>query len=62
MRPSLPRWVYLPAAVGALFVVVPLFAMAFKVDWSHLGTLVGSPSARAALLLSLRTAAASTLP
>lgn len=60
MRPSLPRWVYLPAAVGALFVVVPLFAMAFKVDWSHLGTLVES-SARAALLLSLRTAAASTL-
>ena len=58
---SLPRWVYLPAAVGVAFVVLPLVAMAVKVDWSQLGTLVGSPAARAALLLSLRTAAASTL-
>ena len=60
-RVSLPRWVYLPAAVGVAFVVLPLVAMAVKVDWSQLGTLVGSPAARAALLLSLRTAAASTL-
>lgn len=65
MRPRraqvpLPRWVYLPAAVGAVFVVLPLLAMTLKVDWPRLGTLVGSPSARAALLLSLRTAAAST--
>ena len=58
---SLPRGVYLPAAVGAAFVALPLVAMAVKVDWSHLGTLVGGPAARAALLLSLRTAAASTL-
>ncbi len=58
---SLPRWVYPPAALGVLFVVVPLLAMASKVDWIHLGALVSSPSARAALLLSLRTAFASTL-
>lgn len=66
MRPtrtgvSLPRWVYPPAAAGVLFVVVPLLAMALRVDWSNLGTLVGSPSARAALLLSVKTATASTL-
>lgn len=61
MRPSLPRWVYLPAAVGVLFIVVPLLAMACKVDWSHLGALLGSTSAQAALWLSIRTAAASTL-
>ncbi len=58
---SLPRWVYPPAAVGLLFVVVPLVAMALKVDWPHLGALISTPSARAALLLSLKTATASTL-
>ena len=58
---SLPRWVYPPAALGVLFVVVPLLAMALKVDWPNLGGLIGSPEARAALLLSLKTASASTL-
>lgn len=58
---SLPRWVYLPAAVGALFVVVPLLAIALKVDWPRFGSLVTSPSSVAALLLSLRTATASTV-
>ena len=59
--PGLPRWVYLPAAVGVMFVVVPLIAMALKVDWARFGPLVTSPASRAALLLSLRTATASTL-
>lgn len=58
---SLPRWVYLPAAAGAIFVVLPLLAIAFKVDWSRFGALITSPASRAALLLSLRTATASTL-
>ncbi len=58
---SLPRWVYLPAAAGAIFVVLPLLAIALKVDWSRFGALITSPAARAALLLSLRTATASTL-
>lgn len=57
----LPRWVYLPAGLGAVFVALPLLALAVKVDWPRFGALVGSPSAMAALLLSLRTAAASTL-
>ncbi len=64
MRPSaaaLPRWVYLPACAGALFVVLPLGAMAFRVDWTRFGALVGSPPSRMALLLSLRTATVSTL-
>ena len=56
----LPRWVYLPAAVGAVYVVLPLVAMAAKVDWPHFFSLVGSDSSMTALLLSLRTAAAST--
>jgi molybdate transport system permease protein len=57
---GLPRWVYGPAAVGALFVVVPLFAVAVKVDWPNFWTLISSPSSVTALLLSLKTAAAST--
>ncbi|WP_310766538.1 ABC transporter permease [Mycobacterium sp. Z3061] len=63
MRPPshLPRWVYLPAAVGALFVGLPLLAVAIKVDWPHFWSLISSESATTALLLSLRTAAASTL-
>lgn len=57
---ALPRWIYLPAAAGAVFVVVPLLAIALKVDWSRFGSLVSSPASVSALLLSLRTAAAST--
>ncbi|AQT80095.1 molybdenum ABC transporter permease subunit [Mycolicibacterium litorale] len=59
-QPPLPRWVYLPAALGAVFVVLPLVAMAVKVDWTHFWSLITSTAAQAALLLSLRTAAAST--
>jgi molybdate transport system permease protein len=58
---DLPRWAFLPAAVGALLVVLPLVAMGTRVDWSGYWSLVSSESARVALLLSLRTAAASTL-
>lgn len=58
---SLPRWLYLPAAAGAIFVVLPLVAIAIKVDWPRFGSLITSPASRAALMLSLRTATASTL-
>jgi molybdate transport system permease protein len=57
---GLPRWVYLPAAVGALFVVVPLIAVAARVDWPHFWSLITSESSTTALMLSLKTAAAST--
>ncbi|WP_205872995.1 ABC transporter permease [Mycobacterium camsae] len=57
----LPRWVYLPAAIGTLFVGIPLLAVGLKVDWPRFWTLITSASSTTALLLSLRTAAASTL-
>ncbi|AKK30617.1 molybdenum ABC transporter permease [Mycobacterium sp. EPa45] len=60
-QPPLPRWVYVPAALGAAFVVLPLAAMAVKVDWTHFWSLISSAPSQAALLLSLRTAAASTV-
>lgn len=58
---SLPRWVYLPAAAAVLIVVLPLLAMAAKVDWRRFGSLITSPAAQSALLLSIRTAGISTL-
>ncbi len=60
-RPAgLPRWVYVPAAIGALFVVLPLVTISVRVDWAHFWSLIASPSAMTALLLSLKTATAST--
>ncbi|WP_193048113.1 ABC transporter permease [Mycolicibacterium baixiangningiae] len=58
---ALPRWIYVPAAVGALFVALPLVAVAAKVNWPQFTTLVTSESSVAALVLSLQTAAASTV-
>ncbi|MFV2145008.1 ABC transporter permease [Isoptericola sp. G70] len=58
---GLPRWAFLPAAVGGLFVVLPLIALGTRVDLTGYWGLVTSESARAALVLSLRTAAVSTL-
>jgi molybdate transport system permease protein len=59
-QPGLPRWLYIPALAGVAFVSVPLLAIAVKVDWPHFGSLISSDVSRTALLLSLRTAAAST--
>jgi molybdate transport system permease protein len=58
---GLPRWVYLPAAVGALFVVVPLVGILLEIDWAHFIPLITSESSRTALILSLKTSAASTV-
>jgi len=58
---AVPTWIYLPAAVGTLFVIAPLIAMLFAVDWAHFIPLITSESSRAALILSLKTATASTL-
>lgn len=58
---GLPAWIYVPAAIGALFVIVPLVAILLKIDWAHFIPLVTSESSRAALLLSLKTATASTV-
>ncbi|MEH3132650.1 MAG: ABC transporter permease [Mycolicibacterium neoaurum] len=58
---GLPAWIYLPAAAGALFVITPLIAILSRIDWPHFIPLITSESSRAALLLSLKTASASTL-
>lgn len=58
---GLPVWIYLPALVGALFVILPLIAVLARIDWSNFVPLITSESSRAALLLSLKTASASTV-
>lgn len=58
---GLPRWVYAPAALGAVFVLLPLVAMIAKVDWARFPALVTSDASRDALALSLRTSSASTV-
>ncbi|KRF26599.1 ABC transporter permease [Phycicoccus sp. Soil803] len=60
-RLGLPAWVFVPAAVGATFVVLPLVAMLTRVEWGSFGSLITSESSRAALALSLRTSLASTV-
>jgi molybdate transport system permease protein len=60
-RLGLPVWVFLPAGVGTLFVVLPLVAMLTRIEWRRFGTLISSESSLAALELSLRTAATSTV-
>ncbi|MCW2810847.1 MAG: modB [Friedmanniella sp.] len=60
-RSALPRWVLVPAALGCLFLLLPLLAMGSRVPWPRFPALVTSDSSRAALLLSLQTSLASTV-
>jgi molybdate transport system permease protein len=58
---SVPRWTYLPALAGTVFVLLPLAAIVARVNWGEYLTLISSEASRDALWLSLRTSAASTL-
>ncbi|MEP6814890.1 MAG: ABC transporter permease [Marmoricola sp.] len=58
---GLPGWVFIPAVAGSTFVVLPLVAIITRVQWSHFFALITSQSSLAALVLSLRTSATSTL-
>lgn len=58
---QIPSWVWLPAVGGALFISLPLGAMALAVNWRDFGKLITSESSTAALRLSLQTAAISTV-
>ncbi|MEO7589104.1 MAG: ABC transporter permease [Arachnia sp.] len=56
-----PGWAIAPAVLGVLLVLVPVASMAARVDWPGLPALLTSESSVTALLLSLRTALASTV-
>ena len=57
---GLPKWVYVPAALGGLFVALPLAALVLRADWGNFAELITSESSLDALWLSLRTSLAST--
>ena len=40
-----PAWLMVPALLGVSFVVLPLVAMAIRIDWVHFGALISSPAA-----------------
>lgn len=52
---------FVPAAITAVFILLPLAALVLRVDWGNFWPLVTSESSLAALGLSLRTALASTV-
>lgn len=57
---GVPSWIYLPALLGAVLVLLPLGGMISRVDWPSFLELISTRSARTALGLSLRTSAVST--
>ncbi|AXJ11666.1 molybdate ABC transporter permease subunit [Arthrobacter sp. PM3] len=58
---GIPRWIYGVAAVGAVFVLLPLAAVVARVNWAQFVPLITSDASLTALGLSLRTSAASTV-
>src|SRR6478735_8838325 len=58
---GLPAWVFAPAVLGGIFIVLPLAAMLARVQWSQFWTLITSESSVDALWLSLKTSTASTI-
>ena len=58
---GVPRWVWVPASLGAQFIVLPQVALATRVEWGSFWSLITSESSRQALLLSLRTSGAATV-
>lgn len=57
---GLPRWIYVPATIGVIFVALPLVAVSARVEWSRFWSLITSESSLTALELSFKTACAST--
>ncbi|HEU5035477.1 MAG TPA: ABC transporter permease [Nocardioides sp.] len=57
----IPRWILVPAAVGVVFVLLPLVAIVARVDWADFLDLITSQASKDALWLSLRTSAIATL-
>lgn len=60
LRLGVPRWIVVVAALGALFILLPLAAMVAQVDWAGFVPLITSLASVDALLLSLRTSLLAT--
>ncbi len=57
---TIPRVLYVPAALGLLLLTLPIVGLILRVDWATVPGAITSPEAVEALLLSLRTGAAAT--
>ncbi|WP_259460469.1 ABC transporter permease [Propionibacterium australiense] len=55
-----PAWLAVLAALGVLYLVIPLAGMGAAVPWGRFGELIAGEASRDALWLSLRTCAAAT--
>lgn len=60
-RSGLPFWLLVPAAIGAVLLLLPFVALVTRLDWSEMGAAIVSPEAQQALGLSLLTASIATL-
>ena len=58
---DVPRWAWIPAAVGVALITLPLIALLTRVNWTELPALLTSPPSVTALLLSLRTSVIATV-
>jgi molybdate transport system permease protein len=58
---GLPGWVWVPAALAFLLIVLPVLGLLLKADWARMPELLLSDEALSALRLSLETAAMSTV-
>jgi molybdate transport system permease protein len=56
-----PYVLFVAAAVGAAFLLLPLVGLVVRTPWRHLPSLLGQHSVRVALRLSLETATAATV-
>ena len=61
MKRAYPRWLYLPAAIGALFLLLPLVTILVRTPWPHFWELISTPESRDALKLSLETCLITTV-
>jgi molybdate transport system permease protein len=59
--PRVPYGLFVPAAIGTAFLVLPLVGLLIRTPWRQLPRLLGGPDVRTALRLSLETATAATV-
>ncbi len=58
---DIPPWALIPAAAGALLILIPVAALVARLDGDGFWAQITSPAARDALWLSLRTSALATV-
>ncbi|VEW11970.1 Fe(3+) ions import ATP-binding protein FbpC [Brevibacterium casei] len=56
-----PRWLWIPAALGVAFLLVPIIGMVARIDLGHLGEVVTAPESLLAMGLSLLTSTIAAL-